>query len=856
MKIWKDIIEPTSTEYLWYRLNEFGGFVGWFKYSDGIWKLVKEEDVNPSGSGGNDPNAQKVYEGGRSSVTDPKEGDVCLESYVEEVSVKPNTSSTYNSLDLSSYSDYKIKITAFNGAMYSGTIEVTHADGTTETIDSTTDLPITYDAGEITSLLSNVYGLLPYGVNVYKLVDRTDLYEYHNGTWELRVNSQDIQKVYDVAPAEVTRPREGDITEVSATLVKENLQELGSYVATGVAYTDTNVIIRISYYIIDGAVYQNTLGDVVTLTGLATFSGMMTLGSAVLCTIESSSSGIVIKDASGVTIPYNNTLDLDASSIPLTMMTSGVGSADRLSIVETIPDGKVSLLPYLKIDCYYGAYKREYINNVWVERGVPVITTSQNLSDAQKKQARKNIDTFESEDGQCYYRNTTGSLGNSQVTNPKEGDIEYYEDIICSANLHTNVGALSNSGLTIPSTSNHIRITANGTMNYGMGIRTFYVWAKQPNDENFTKLATCNLSNNGTNGFVINQVSASIEGGDTISDRSVYIPFTAIGTIDVGGITIKLEEDTSGTASGGYISGTSPWTFCTIDAVNKLNVSLEYNNGAWRERGAATDYEAVHFTTQNLTNKQKIQARTNLDLYHDVMNRYKTESTGTPLVSKTFSAGGMQQGYFLFNEYKNGVLSTDLPTKAQLLATGTIGTAGTPITSDMITDATAKTFKISTYFLVTEGNDTIYVGDFGNEPLNLVEPGVYIMGYSFSGWTYSATGVYWETEGEPVKVPTRFLPETPGSVEITALPEASMTVQSELDVIGLTISNIEKIAKGNSTALVYKHGSGGADYYDRLNILFATYYTLQVYGIVFSDKTNKYDVSSSPFGLTVTVTAL
>lgn len=109
MEIWKDIVEPTSTDYLWYRLNKEGGFVGWFKYSDGKWKLVKEEDVNPSGSGSVDPSIlegkQNYYNCALSEITNPKEGDVCLVPVKQGEEI--NVPTTYSSVIVTGY-DYLV----------------------------------------------------------------------------------------------------------------------------------------------------------------------------------------------------------------------------------------------------------------------------------------------------------------------------------------------------------------------------------------------------------------------------------------------------------------------------------------------------------------------------------------------------------------------------------------------------------------------------------------------------------------------------------------------------------------------------------------------------------------------------
>ena len=43
-KIWKDIVEPPSTDYLWYRLNKYNGLVGVFEYKDSKWVLRKKKE--------------------------------------------------------------------------------------------------------------------------------------------------------------------------------------------------------------------------------------------------------------------------------------------------------------------------------------------------------------------------------------------------------------------------------------------------------------------------------------------------------------------------------------------------------------------------------------------------------------------------------------------------------------------------------------------------------------------------------------------------------------------------------------------------------------------------------------------
>ena len=784
MTIWKDIIEPPSSNYTWYRLNEDGGFVGIFKYDGSKWILQKNKKSGEADLSSVIGDAPEEYDtlgeianalGNLSNVA--YSGDYAdLTNIPNQRTFKEFKSNWPTGTTLEAFCSAIINDSDANvGNAYLGGL-------------SCSGLPAGMGQGDVVAEVI--------GTNNNKVVKltltSTDVSPYHwegcywQGSFrgwksfELQSNKvtsfganpsdanypseklikdslDDKQGRYTIAPALISNAKEGDITEVPAIIVNENLQNAVNLnnISTGLSNSETNAIIRIGLNNAGVQELFSALGSVVTITGLVRYWGMFTLGSSVLCTVQVASLGnsqyeLQVLDANGNSIPYP--YDINISSIPISDgtnygFTSNEGTADTLSITESIPNDKQSLLQYLKIDSYHSAYKREYINGEWRERDVPVITGMQTLTDTQKKQVRKNINAFEEEDGQRYYKNTNGNTTNSSVTNPKEGDIEFYDDVIIASNLQDNDNKDTGIEVENYNSPDNIRIAANDSMSM-TSIRNIIVWAKQYNDETFTKLATCSLTSN-AGGFYINTVRATIEGGDVVVGRQVYIPLDLLGAI-VGPITVKLELDNTEYA-------TTPWDYCIINVVRKINTAKEYINGVWTNRGTAIDSEAIHFTTQSLTIDQKRQTKINLDLYRDSVNKFKTESTGTPSVSKTFSQGGMQQGYFLFDEYKNDVLSTELPTKAQLLASGTIGDYGTPITSDMITDLTAKTFKVSEYCLITEGNDTIYVGDFGSTELNFVEPGVYIGGYSFGGWMYSATGIYWQTEGEPVKVPARFI---------------------------------------------------------------------------------------------------
>ena len=99
---------------------------------------------------------------------------------------------------------------------------------------------------------------------------------------------------------------------------------------------------------------------------------------------------------------------------------------------------------------YFGAIDRtgvfavssadfEYVNGSWEKRGNYVKLTNQTLTEAQKKQARVNIDVESSDNTQRrIYKHI------SQISDPKEGDISCYGYVFLASNLqsvsgHTNV---------------------------------------------------------------------------------------------------------------------------------------------------------------------------------------------------------------------------------------------------------------------------------------------------------------------------------------------------------------------------------------------------------------------------------
>ena len=96
------------------------------------------------------------------------------------------------------------------------------------------------------------------------------------------------------------------------------------------------------------------------------------------------------------------------------------------------------------------------------------------------------------------------------------------------------------------------------------------------------------------------------------------------------------------------------------------------------------------------------------------------------------------------------------------------------------------------------------------------------------------------------------VPDVPGPVEITGLPDFSMTSQSDLDAIGLTTTAVGKIVNG--AALLYKITMPFSRI-ERLVIGSCNMSGETTYKITFSNEFNKYEVVATG-GITVTVTSL
>ena len=164
---------------------------GVFEYRSGAW-------VDRSGD------SQKRYSVAPASVDNPKEGDICAVPASEE---KLN-SGMMTSLDLTPYTAYKIKIAlSSTSGSATGSLLVTHSDNSTETLDITTDLPVTYNAGEITAVsdMTPSSYTLAMAVDVLKVTDEV-IKEYINGQWTARPTPFTVDQTFTPAS---TNPQSG-----------------------------------------------------------------------------------------------------------------------------------------------------------------------------------------------------------------------------------------------------------------------------------------------------------------------------------------------------------------------------------------------------------------------------------------------------------------------------------------------------------------------------------------------------------------------------------------------------------------------------------------------------------------------
>ena len=132
------------------------------------------------------------------------------------------------------------------------------------------------------------------------------------------------------------------------------------------------------------------------------------------------------------------------------------------------------------------------------------------------------------------------------------------------------------------------------------------------------------------------------------------------------------------------------------------------------------------------------------------------------------------------------------------------------------------------------------------------EPGIYaVMSVDQYGVVYNGptTTIH--------KIDAKFLPEQESGgelnvAELTALPESTMTTQTELDAIGLTDTVVQKLTNYEYVGLTYITQVGVY----RLGILACKYIGAMGYTLIFQTDTDVYKITKSLFGITVTITPL
>lgn len=201
---------------------------------------------------------------------------------------------------------------------------------------------------------------------------------------------------------------------------------------------------------------------------------------------------------------------------------------------------------------------------------------------------------------------------------------------------------------------------------------------------------------------------------------------------------------------------------------------------------------------------------------------------------------------------------------------GSYSAAGIDITSRQydMSEYSAHRIKIDNFLVqnysqinYSDGNETINIYDTGNTT-TILEPGVTTLTLSSSGTTaLDDAQIYIERDSAPIKEyyngqwVDRVAPQSvPQIVELSGLPTAEMTTQSELDAIGLTKTVIEKIANYEIAGLIYPVPSVGDGY--RLGIHACRYAGVMGYTLIFQTDTDVYKVSAMISMITVTVTPL
>ena len=607
-------------------------------------------------------------------------------------------------------------------------------------------LPREFAAGEIQridSVISTAPGAKP---PVVKAVNPERREEYINGQWVSRSSIATTDKVqgyhHNTTPVS---PKEGDICEYDEAIKETGLETkttdyaLADNTGNNVfkIYIPDNVRQSLWMYLMIG--YR--FGTVKLYTGIynelngSETPDQITVGNA------NNSAELIVTTKDGATL-RGASVDLPAY---FTSPWSGVYGC--MKVEEVLETGQTSLLQYLKIDLVTPRYTQEYKDGAWFKRSDFPVAFDKAPSEGSKNLINSGGVFDAVKDRQAVY-----TVEPSAVTSPKEGDI-----CVVSAR--------------------EVRLPETPTA-------SIYSFDLSPYQDNKIKVEF-----SGATLYAGGQITV------THSDTTTE--------------TLTIDTDLPITYEAGEIvaiDGSSSVLTYGINVYRLVEAGVyEYINGQWLDRGT-TSPDAVKYSPQTLTEAQKSQARANLDLYRDKIDDYKVEAVGTPLAQVGFMQSGMQMAYNLFQSYKNGETTEEVPTADQLVAVGKYKAnqngALIPITSEMILVKSAKTYMIKTYgsgtdygaICVTQGNDTITLGNIQISTLTFTQPGVYILGYSV---VYDAYGLYWETS-EAVKIPQRFLPEIdlPGKQDKMVMLEYNVsTWQQFLDAY-------------NKNAVVYCVASG------------------------------------------------
>lgn len=423
-----------------------------------------------------------------SEVTNPMEGDICHVSDYED-SVKPISALGYNSLDLTPYSGYKIRLKRI-GTLYNGDITVTKSDNTTETLNTATDLPRTYDAGVVIEVSAASSSVMAYTLGVYRLYPAE--FEYVKGAWEKRGESlkYTVQALTDekkqqartnIGAASETGTqgyftedvnnmlaKEGDILYLAPQAYATNLQNRASLGNISIQGS----VLRISRT----AIFSLPFGKI-TITGSYPGLGSGTLGTIEEVEIDGFSTVCVI-DKDNVRHPLYY-----GQSFNLSTVLSFMGIEMRcpyIAITETHEDGQTSMLTAVKIDDWREGSIKELRNGNWVDR-LPATADDVPTQDSQNLVKSGGVyDAIAAK----YTKPQTGipatdlaagvipdisgkqniyAVPIQQITNPKEGDITVIAEQVMAADLQDSPSLtdISLNGGT------HLKIQVNSDINQG-----------------------------------------------------------------------------------------------------------------------------------------------------------------------------------------------------------------------------------------------------------------------------------------------------------------------------------------------------------------------------------------------------